>query len=618
MAHDEMPTNPTSNRPFDDVLSARIDRRAVLAGGVALAATTILAGGAADAAVAGAAEVGQSATRRGNLIRFEPVGLNNTDRPTVSPDYEWSVLAPWGTPLKPDAPEFSFPATSASAQENQVGVGHDGMWFFPLGRGALRNSRGILCVNHEFGTNEHLFGMGNNVPESLEQVRISQAAHGVSVIEIRRNSDKTWRVVAGDNSRRITPNTPVEFSGPVAGTELLENPAGNETLGTLNNCANGYTPWGTYLTCEENFNGYFGTPDGEYAPNEAQERYGFNGFGFGYFWHNFDPRFDLSNPDYANEQNRFGWVVEIDPHNDTKPVKRTALGRFKHEGVALRIGGYGRAIAYMGDDQRFDYIYKYVSSDNAQSMLRKGKSPLDDGKLYAARFDEDGTGEWLELTIENPAIAEKFSSQAEVLTFARQAADILGATPMDRPEWTTVAANGDVYCTLTNNTRRTEDQVDAANPQGPNPDGHIIRWRDSGLGTGTTFKWDIFLLASDTQGTDSAFGSPDGLWADRDGRLFIQTDGGQPNAEERSQNDQMLVADPRTGEIARLFTGVAGCEVTGMAITPNRKTMFINIQHPGGNSGDPALTLFPDYEDGVVPRDATIVLTRKDGGRIGS
>jgi hypothetical protein len=268
----------------------------------------------------------------------------------------------------------------------------------------------------------------------------------------------------------------------------------------------------------------------------------------------------------------------------------------------------------MGDDERFDYIYKFVSDGNWNAMRAQGLSPLDEGKLYAARFNDDGTGDWLELTIDNPLLAAMFNDQAEVLTYARMAADLLGATPMDRPEWTTVARNGDVYGTLTNNSRRTVP--DAANPQAPNPDGHIIRWRDSDQHTGTTFEWDIFVLASDYYGTEDTFGSPDGIWADPDGRIFIQTDGGQPDG----LNNQMLVADPYSGDIRRILEGVAGDEVTGIAVTPDRRTMFANLQHPG--EGDPTATNFPvlnPVPDGItIPRDATLVITRKDGGIIGS
>ncbi|MEM1230746.1 MAG: alkaline phosphatase PhoX, partial [Pseudomonadota bacterium] len=406
---------------------------------------------------------------------------------------------------------------------------------------------------------------------------------------------------------------PVCFSGPAADSELLATPNGNVPLGTVNNCANGYTPWGTYLTCEENFNGYFGATNEKatWVPTEGQERYGFTDGGFGYEWFRFDRRFDLSDPDYVNEENRFGWIVEIDPMDASQtPVKRTALGRFKHEGIALTVGKDGRAVGYMGDDQRFDYIYKFVSDRNWRDMRAEGISPLDEGTLYVARFNEDGSGDWLPLTMDNPALAERFSSQAEILVYSRIAADLLGATPMDRPEWTTVAPNQDVYCALTNNSRRTEPN--AANPLAPNADGHIIRWRDTAFHTGLRFKWDIFIIAETTHGTERSFADPDGLWADPDGRLFIQTDGGQKDG----LNNQMVVADTVTGEIRRLFTGVTSDEITGITVTPSRRTMFINTQHPG--NGDPSLTTFPANDGVSVPRDATIVITRKDWGIIGS
>ena len=603
MSHDEEISNPTTNRPFEAVLKARLGRRTVLAGGVGLAVSSLFSNPAA--ALKGN---GQGNGQSGPLVGFDAIPLDGGPTPVVSPDYEYSVLIPWGTPINDSAPPFSWPQTSAAAQENQVGIGHDGMWFFPTGGRTGENEQGILCINHEFGRTSHV--LGKSVPENLEDVLIMQAAHGISMVAIQKTGGGTWEVVPGGaNSTRVTVNTPVEFSGPVAGSALLATPAGDAPTGTLNNCSNGYTPWGTYLTCEENFNGYYGTT-GEWTPTAAQARYGFTDVGFGYGWHNFDPRFDLSDPNHVNAENRYGWVVEVDPHDQSKmPVKRTAMGRIKHEGAALTIGRGGRAVVYMGDDQRFDYIYKFVSERNYTSMIARNQSPLDHGALFVARFNDDGSGDWLELSIDNPALSAEFADQAEVLTYARMAADILGATPMDRPEWTSVAPNGDVFCTLTNNSRRTEP--DAANPEAPNLNGHIMRWRDSDRHVGTTFEWDIFLLASSTHGGEDGFGSPDGIWADPDGRLFIQTDGSQPEG----ANDQMLVADIETGELRRLFTGVAGAEVTGIAVTPDRRTMFINLQHPG--NGDPAQTGFPDY-GGAVPRDATLALTRKDGGIIGS
>ncbi len=622
MVHDNEITNKSKNRPFEDILKTRMSRRNLLARSMMLSAAgfvTVVAGNQVQQAVADPGwKRHQSRQGRGfwrrrrKLLEFEAVRVadGNGPVPSISPDYEYQTVIPWGTPIQPGGPEYNGdPNTRPTSEEQaqQVGIGHDGMWFFPI-RG--RNDHGMLAINHEFGTNSHV--LGKDMPESLEDVRLSQHAHGVSVVELEKGRfDGLWQVVSSHRSRRIHVNTPVTFSGPAAGHPLLQTPAGNAPLGTVNNCSNGYTPWGTYLTCEENFNGYFGAT-GQWTATEAQERYGFTKNGFDYGWEKFDPRFDLSKAEYENEENRFGWVVEIDPMNAYQtPVKRTALGRFKHEGVGLTVGRGGRVVCYMGDDQRFDYIYKFVSAGNWRRMRARGISPLDEGKLYVAKFNDNGTGEWLELTIDNPRLAAKFTDQAEVLTYARLAADELGATPMDRPEWTTIASNEYVYCSLTNNSNRTE--ANAANPLAPNPDGHIIRWRDSDRHVGTTFKWDIFVIAEDTHGTEESFSDPDGLWADPEGRLFIQTDGGQKD----DLNNQMLVSDTRTGEIRRLFTGVTDDEITGLTVTPDQRTMFINTQHPG--NGDPKKTNFPAPTDGVtIPRDCTIVITRKNGGIVGS
>ena len=606
--------NASQNRPFQQVLDARMSRRGALAGGAASVAAVVL--GAAGPAAADRKRDDDDDDDHDDddhhdddddgddEIRFTPVpnAVAVGPEPSISDDYEYHVMIPWGTPIQPGGPAFSWPQTSSSDQEQQIGIGHDGMWFFEI-----EDDKGMLCLNHEFGRTSHV--LGKPLPESEEDVRIMQAAHGISVVKIKEKR-RVWGPVRSRNNRRITVNTPVDFSGPVAGSRLLETAAGNPTLGTLNNCANGYTPWGTYLTCEENFNGYFGSTGG-WTATPPQARYGFTETGFGYAWHEFDPRFDLANADYANEENRFGWIVEIDPHDGKKKaVKRTAMGRFKHEGVALTIGRGGRAVGYMGDDQRFDYIYKFVSSGNHKRMLKRGQSPLDDGALYCARFNDDGSGDWLELTIDNPDLAAAFADQEEVLTYARMAADILGATPMDRPEWTTVAPSGEVFCTLTNNSRRTV--ADAANPEAPNLYGHIIKWIDTDNHVGTRFQWEIVRKGTDSFGTDYAFGSPDGIWADPHGRVFIQTDGSQPDG----LNNQLLVSNA-DGVIKRLFSGVAGDEITGMAVSGDQKTMFINTQHPG--NGDPALTNFPAPTDGVtVPRDTTIVIRRKDGGIVGS
>lgn len=618
MDSEDIGTNPSGNRAFAEVVEARFSRRNFLSGGLAAAAVFVggqRTAGAFDGApgtapVQPSSAAGVSAASTGSrLIGFTPVSVadGTGPLPSISPDYEMEVILPWGDPIIAPYPEHTNGLKTAEDQEKQIGIGHDGMWFFPING---RNHHGLLCINHEFGRNSHV--LGKDAPESLEDVRLSQAAHGVSVIEIRRISGR-WTVVRGVRNRRIHVNTRMEMSGPVAGHALLGDPD-RPVYGTVNNCASGPTPYDTYVTCEENFNGYFAAT-GDFTPTPAQERYGINESGFRYGWEQFDSRFDLTNPEYAGEDNRFGWCVEIDPHRPgSTPMKRTAMGRFKHEGVTFVTGNRGRLVGYMGDDQRFDYIYRYVSDRDWKVMRLQGVSPLDEGQLYVARFDDDGTGEWLELTIDNPVLAEAFADQAEVLTYARMAADLLGATPMDRPEWTTVARNGDVYCTLTNNGDR--ETPNAANPLAPNSDGHIIKWRDSKNHTGSTFEWDIFIFAEDTHGTEDTFSDPDGVWADPEGRLFVETDGGQMDG----LNNQIMVIDIEDGHMARLLTGVTRDEITGLTVTPNRKTMFANTQHPG--NGDPELTNFPvmnDVPDGVtIPRDATYVITKKDGGIIGS
>jgi len=442
----------------------------------------------------------------------------------------------------------------------------------------------------------------------------------------------------------------MEIRGPVRGYDKLFtkfSPNGTRTRGTLNNCSMGPTPWGTYLTAEENWHGYFANSDAT-QPRE-QIRHGV-GSESRYDWELADNkadqyvRFNVSalggsaSEDYRNEANTFGFMVEIDPFNpESMPQKRTALGRFGHEGVIFAPAKEGEpVVCYSGDDSRFEYIYKFVSSKPYYAATAGGYL-LDEGTLYVARFNEDGGGEWLALDLDNPAFASKvnaakgttvgdvafdgFENQADVLLNTRLAADIAGATPMDRPEWGAVDPNtGEVYFTLTNNTKRTEDQVNAANPVAQNKNGHIIRWQEAGNDyTAGSFEWDIFVFAGE-QGTetvvdgdavvtlndDNIFNSPDGLWFDYNGRLWIQTDG---YSDETFGNQMMLAANPETREIKRFFVGPQGCEVTGVVTTPDSKTMFVNIQHPRGNWPNAA-------ED--RPRDACVIVTRNDGGVIGA
>ncbi len=616
--HDEfenIPTNKSGNTPFSEVVVEAVSRRDVMRGSLAAAVAAMFTPEDLIAAPGG-----------NSLCNFAPVTRAQYTAesaggtvPVISSDYRFQPLIPWGTPINNSVPAYDGnPATrpTATEQENQIGIGHDGMWLFP--ENGTSNSDGMLCINHEFGRNSHLIGKG--FPESLDDVRLSQAGHGCSVVRVGSDSDGTWDIRFDRRNRRITVNTPVEFDGPVAGTAYLENAAGNMPMGTVNNCGNGFTPWGTYLTCEENFNGYFGSNDPNFVPlNEKQARYGFSANGFGYGWHVYDERFDLSNPEYANEYNRFGWIVEIDPQNpDKPPVKHTAMGNFKHEAIAIREANNGKLHCYMGDDQRFDYCYKFVTKYKWRQMIRRGVNPLSQGTLYVARFNPDGTGSWIELSIDNPKLRDRFADQAELLINTRIAADIVGATPMDRPEWTTIAADGDsVYWTLTNNSQRTEPNV--ANPEAPNSDGHIIRTRDR-KGQGKKFDWDFFILASQTRGTEEVFTDPDAAYADREGRLFIGTDGGQPDG----LQDQLTVFDTTAplapGELPkakRLFVGVNSDEITGWAQTPDQTVAMVNMQHPG--NGNPASTNYPAQTDGMtVPRDCTIVITKKDGGVVGS
>lgn len=599
--HDDEISNPSANPRFMDIVNARATRRGFLAGSLGAAALTFVGGSQAYANPnqGPGNNNGRGKAADTGLIAFTSIPLDGGAMPTIAPEYAMSVILPWREKIDGSGESYPY-ELSAADQEKAIGLGHDGMWLF---------DDDILCLNQEYGTNFHMFGRSN--VENLAEVRKVQAAHGVSVVALQRTGD-TFRMKADRRNRRIHVNTPVEFSGPAKGSALLEAAVGNDNpKGTVNNCSMGHTPWGTYLTCEENFHQYFGATGAGWKPSEEQKRVGLSA-GQGWDWHKFDERFDLSrNP---GEENRFGWVVEIDPQKPhQKPVKRTSIGRFKHEGATVVEGRGKRVVVYSGDDERNEYIYKFVSAGNWKSMQARGTSPLDEGTLYVARFNEDGSGEWLELSPKNPKLAGWTLDR--ILVHTRLAADAVGATKMDRPEWITVGQHEEVFCTLTNNTRPYADER-PGNPDGPNPDGHIVKWVDTEQHTGTRFTWDFFAISKDiTDDNGQMFGSPDGIWADQKGRVFVETDGSQPG----DANDQLLVADQRTAEFKRLMTGVKDGEVTGVAVTRDQRVMLANIQHPG--NGNPAVTNFreqPTGADGPVPRDATIVIVRKDGGIIGS
>jgi uncharacterized protein len=476
-----------------------------------------------------------------------------------------------------------------------------------------------------------------------EKVRKSQAAHGVAVIEVALAGGRWQMVRPSQYARRFTANTPFAVGGPAAGHALMKtaaDPAGRTVLGTFNNCASGMTPWGTYLSGEENFAFYFAAGD---KPDAHQRRWGLRKEAF-FRWAEHDERFDATK--HPNEPNRFGWVVEIDPMDPAStPVKRTALGRAAHEGAWVGVTKDGRAVVYSGEDARFEYIYKFVSRDKiAPGGAKANRELLDHGTLHVARFDADGTGRWLPLVHgQGPLTAANgFADQGEVLIKARQASDALGGTKMDRPEWLAVdQATGDVYCTLTNNSARGQPNmpgVDAVNPRANNSMGGVIRWKDDGDFDGSTFRWSHLVMAGDPANERAEakgnvkgdiFACPDGLMLDARGVLWIQTDAHATQmykGEFRNiGNNQMLACDRATGEIRRFLTGPTNCEITGATMAPDGRTMFVNIQHPGetpSDRSDPAepgkFSRWPDFAPGGRPRSATVVIRRRDGGLVGT
>ena len=632
-------SNRSHNPSIHDV--SLPSRRTVLRGGLGAMASGLLAPLGAVGAAVGLSACASAPGSQGPLLGFQSVPVSTADTIAVPPGYMAQVIAAWGEPVGLPGQDHAFrddASNTAAQQETQLGMHHDGIHFYAQDG----SRRGLLVMNHEYTDDGLLFsdGMAN---WSADKVRKSQAAHGVSVIEVQDRGGQ-WQIVKPSRwARRITGNTPMQFGGPAAGHAMLRtaaDPSGRTVLGTLNNCGSGITPWGTYLTCEENFAGYFNAGD---TPNAHERRWGLRKGGFGYRWHEHDPRFDATKT--PNEPNRFGWVVEIDPSNPgSTPIKRTALGRSAHEGATTALTKDGRAVVFMGEDARFEYIYKFVSRDAVKpGGFAANATLLDHGTLYVAKFNADGRGQWLALVHGQGPLtsANDFADQGEVLIKSRQASDQLGATKMDRPEWIDIDKNGWVYCTLTNNSNRGGDKqfvADAANPRVNNSMGNIIRWKEDGDFHGTTFVWNHFVLAGDpalaradakgnTRG--DIFACPDGLWTDQRGVLWIQTDMSTSAMGKgdlvNMGNNMMLAADPGTGEVRRFLVGPAGCEVTGATTTPDGKTMFINIQHPGespSERSDPAnpraISNWPDKKPNGRPRSATVVIRKIDGGMIGT
>jgi secreted PhoX family phosphatase len=616
-------------------------RRTVLRGSLGVAASALYA--PLMAACAGGPPGREAGRPLAPAIGFKGIPVDASDKLVVPEGYVASVIAAWGEPIgvPGNMPAWKGDGSHSSAEQAvQMGMHHDGIHYYPL-EGS--STRGLLAMNHEY-TDDGLLHGGGLANWSAEKVRKSQAGHGCSVIEVALKDGKWDMVRPSRYARRFTANTPFAIGGPCAGHPMMKTAAdaeGRLALGTFNNCASGKTPWGTYLSGEENWMGYFSGGD-TLSPHER--RWGLRKGGSGYRWHEHDERFDaVKNP---NEPNRHGWVVEIDPYDPgSTPVKRTALGRAAHEGAWVATTRDGRAVVYSGEDARFEYIYKFVSRDKIQPGGAKPNATLlDHGTLYVARFNADGTGQWLPMVAgQGPlSAANGFADQGEVLIKSRQAADLLGATKMDRPEWLAIdPLSGWVYCTLTNNSSRGQPNfpgVDAVNPRANNVMGQIVRWQEERDFDATGFKWNHLVLAGDPANERAEakgnikgdlYACPDGIAFDARGVLWIQTDAHATQMYKGELknigNNQMLACDPRSGETRRFLTGPTNCEITGATWTPDGRTMFVNIQHPGetpSDRSDPAepskYSNWPDYKPGGRPRSATVVVRKRDGGPIGS
>ena len=696
--------NPSANTHIQEVIATRMSRRGVLKGGVAVTASTLL--GSVSLSACG----GSSNDDKAPLaLNFDAVAKNKLDLVTVPAGYQTSILHALGDPLSlADAAWANDGSESADSYNRRVGDGHDGMHYFGLSDAgaysASRSDRGLLCVNNEYVVRPyglHASGRTSGATRVATEVDKEVNAHGVTICEVRRGASGTGMTMVRGSSfnRRITSATPMDFAGPVKGSSLVKtkySADGSSTRGTNNNCANGYTPWGTYLTCEENFTNVVSRAAGDDALRSPAEVTALNryrlkqGTASSYLWDTPTTgsaddyaRWTASvtgasaTDDYRNAFNTFGWVVEIDPFDpSSKPVKRSALGRFAHEGAWPCNPVAGKPLVfYMGDDSQNEYIYKFVSAANWDAAdigkgLTAGAKYMDAGTLYVAKFNTNGSGTWVELTFGKNGLTAAnaiypFANQADVLTHARLAADSVGATKMDRPEWGAVnPANGEVYMTLTNNSSRTASNTDTANPryyedlksgtttQKGNVNGHIIRWREAGSdAAAVTFAWDIYLFGAEATAAANVnlskltdvndFSSPDGLWFDKNGMLWIQTDDG---AYTDVTNCMMLAAIPgKVGDgsavtaasgmptlkgadasattVRRFLVGPKDCEITGLAMTPDRKTLFVNVQHPGENGSLTTPTsAWPasqtDSASTKRPRSATVVVTRTDGGEI--
>ncbi|MBX5042828.1 PhoX family phosphatase [Rhizobium lentis] len=638
--------NTSANPTMGEIIGKRFSRRNFLQGSLAVSA---IAATVSPIALMSADEA--RAEGKGSAFNFSEVEAGVDDKHHVAEGYNADILLRWGDAVLPGAPAFDPTKQTADAQSKQFGYNNDYVGFIPLEGSA---EHGLLVVNHEY-TNPHLMFPGlvqvvdGKIKQgalSKEQVDAEMAAHGGTIVEIRKTDGK-WQVVAdGKYNRRITANTPMDISGPAAGNDRLKTSAdatGTRAIGTINNCAGGVTPWGTYIMAEENFHGYFSGN----LPEGHKEAANYKRYGVpegAYEWANFYDRFDLSKE--PNEPNRFGWIVEVDVVDPTStPKKRTALGRTKHEGAESIVAKNGKVVFYLGDDERFDYVYKFVTdgtfnpNDRAANM-----NLLDSGTLHVAKFNEDGTMQWLPLIFgQGPLTAENgFTSQADVLIECRRAGDVLGATKMDRPEDVQPnGVNGKVYVMLTNNTRRKADQVNAANPRAENAFGHIIEISENdGDFTAASGKWEVLLKCGDpsvaavgatfsTETTKNGwFGMPDNCAVDSAGRLWVSTDGNSNKATGRTDGLWAVDTEGAARATSKLFFRVpVGAEMCGPLFTPDDQTVFVAVQHPGDGGEDwpghgrPSYyedlsTRWPDFKPDMPVRPAVVAITKVGNGKI--
>jgi secreted PhoX family phosphatase len=655
-AHDDVPRSPENQDTIGDVIAKRFSRREMMRGALGVVAAASLIGPAALRAGRAQAE---AAPDRFEFPELE-AGMDTNHH--VAEGYRAQVLLRWGDSLFPDSPVFNPASQSAAAQAKQFGYNNDYIAFFTLDESG---TRGLLCINHEYTNEEVMFPSIKQRQDTsgfedmtAELVDIEIAAHGVSVVEIKRDGEDWGVVLDSPYNRRITPaNTEMTVDGPAAGDARLKTSAdatGKVVIGTLNNCAGGKTPWGTYLTAEENFHGYFWTnhcepggarPKGLGGDQAASyKRYGIPGLWQA--WGKFIDRFNVDRE--PNEPNRFGWIVEIDPSDpNSVPVKHTALGRFCHEGAECVVNKDGRVVVYCGDDGRGEYVYRFVSAGRYDPDDRAANMRLlSEGTLSVARFDANGSVAWLPLEFGRQWLTPEFGfkSQADVVIDPRIAADLLGATRMDRPEDVQPnEVNGRVYVLLTNNTRRKQDEVNAANPRADNAFGHIIEMTPpEGDHTAPAFAWDILVKCGDpalaevgalwnpATSANGWFASPDNAAVDNQGRLWISTDQGEgwPRTG-RADGLYALETDGLLRKTSKLFFRVpVGAELCGPCITPNGETLFVAVQHPGADGVealigfgrpstfmDPA-TRWPDFKPDMPPRPSVLAITKSGGGKI--